>query len=100
MDKRLESQASEFVLSLEQCIDYLERFYFLYQNNDVVLRLSNSAKASLLSQMREVMADDRFCETRRSVAFEALIMEFRSDKNWIDNLLANSISTTSFRFVQ
>lgn len=87
MDKRLSSTNSEYVLSRKKSLDYIERFYFLYQNNDPVFTLAHRAKASLLSLLRDAMTNSQLCEPGRYVRFESIIMEFRADKNWIDVFL-------------
>ena len=87
MDVRLSSIDSQYVLSREKCLDYIERFYFLYQNNDPVFTLAHRAKASLLSLLRDAMTNHQLCEPGRYVRFESIIMEFRADKNWIDVFL-------------
>ena len=89
MEVRLAATDSVYVLSREQCLDYIERFYFLYQNNDPVFGLSHPEKASLLSLLRDAMTNRQLCEPGRYIRFESIIMEFRADKNWIDNLLQN-----------
>ncbi len=87
MDKRLTSTENEYVLSREKCLNYIEIFYFLYQNNDQAFALSNRAKSSLLSLLRDAMTNRQLCEPGRYVRFESIFMEFRSDKNWIDVFL-------------
>lgn len=87
MDKRLSSIDSKYVISREKCLDYIERFYFLYQNSNPAFTLANRAKASLLSLLRDAMTNRQLCEPGRYVRFESIIMEFRADKNWIDVFL-------------
>ena len=84
MDKRLLSTNSQYVLSREKSLDYIERFYFLYTTKDPIFTLTHSAKESLLSLLRDAMTSSQLCETGRYVRFESIIMEFRADKNWID----------------
>ena len=86
MVQRRLANVNQFVLSLEQCLDYIENFYFLYQNDNQVFRLHNDMKISLLSLMKKAMVDT-ICETGLFIRFEEIIIEFRSDKNWLDNLL-------------
>lgn len=87
MKKRLTFSENKYVLSHDQCLDYIESFYFLYQNHDPVFHLNHQAKAAMLTLLEDAMTDSTLCEEGRYIRFESIIMEFRADQNWIDNLL-------------
>lgn len=85
MHKREKStKNSEFVLNKEQCLDYLERFYFLYMTDSTIFALSSVQKKSMVYQMCDVMKSDVLCDIRTQQQFENILIEFRADKNWID----------------
>ena len=87
MDKRLLSIENKYVLSTQKILDYVERFYFLYQTNNQIFALSEPAKKSLISQLKEAMTNSQLCESGRYIRFESIIMEFSADKNWINVFL-------------
>ncbi|MDF1758098.1 MAG: hypothetical protein P1U74_07350 [Legionellaceae bacterium] len=72
MDKRQSSTNNKYVLSRDKCIDYIERFYFLYQNIDPTFKLNHDAKASLLYLLEDAMTNSQLCELGRYIRFESI----------------------------
>ena len=83
--QRIESDPSLFNLSLAACLDYFEHFYFLYTTENPRFKLSEHSKTLLLGAIKEAMDT---CETGKSTRFEMVLQLYRTDTNWVTNLLS------------
>jgi hypothetical protein len=82
---RKETDASLFNLSLADCLNYFENFAFLYETKDERFKLSVSERKKLLEAVDDAMGT---CETGISTRFETVLQQFRTDLNWVTNLLS------------
>ena len=76
-----------FNLSLPDCLNYFEHFYFLYTTTDSRFKLSNSQKKLLLESIDDAMGT---CETGISTRFEGVLQQYRTDLDWVTNVLSKS----------
>lgn len=76
-----------FNLSLTDCLQYFENFYFLYTTSDPQFKLSDSQKSLLLEAIDDAMGT---CETGISTRFEGVLQQYRTDLDWITNVLSKS----------
>lgn len=83
--QRIDANGSIFNLSLDSCLDYFENFYFLYTTTDARFALNDYTKKRLLESIKDAMAT---CETGKSTRFEIVLQLYRTDLNWITNLLS------------
>ncbi len=79
------TNASLFNLSLADCLDYFENYAFLYETEDERFRLSEHQRAKLLEGIDDAMGT---CETGINTRFELVLQQFRTDLNWVTNILA------------
>ncbi len=82
---RKQTDASLFNLSLADCLNYFENFAFLYETEDARFKLSAHQKGKLLEGIDDAMGT---CETGINTRFELVLQQFRTDLNWVTNILA------------
>lgn len=81
---RKNTNANIFKLSLKSCLSYFEHFYFLYQTDDSRFKLDKQTKKNLLETIDDAM---KTCETGISTRFEMALQLYRTDMNWVNNVL-------------
>lgn len=77
--------ANLFNLSLHDCLDYFENFYFLYATEDKKFKLNIVQKSKLLEAIQDAMGT---CETGINTRFEMVLQLYRTDLDWVTNCLS------------
>ncbi len=78
---------SQFNLSLSQCVNYFEEFYFLYTTTDERFKITAAAKQTLLKSIEGGMI---FCETGKNGRFYNALQDHQKDTDWIQNELVKA----------
>lgn len=86
-NRRQDSIANIFNLSLEQCLKYFEDFFFLYVNDDVFYQLNSESKKKLLFSIKQAF---QVCETGINGRFYTALQDYQKEHNWIVNILVKS----------
>jgi len=82
---RKTGDANLFNISLHDCLDYFENFYFLYTTEEEKFKLNTAQKAKLLEGIQDAMG---MCETGISTRFEMVLQLYRTDLDWVTNCLS------------
>jgi|GEM_PF-2072743 len=85
--KREATSGSYFNLSLTQCDNYFEEFYFLYTTTDPRYQLTPAAKKNLLNSIKEAIGT---CETGINGRFYTALQDHKKDSDWIQNELSKA----------
>lgn len=85
--KRENTSISLFNLSLAQCGNYFEEFYFLYTTTDPRYQLTPAAKKALLNSIKEAIGT---CETGINGRFYTALQDHKKDSDWIQNELSKA----------
>lgn len=83
--QRKEGNANLFNLSLHDCLDYFENFYFLYTTEDKKFKLNAAKKNKLLEAIFDAMGT---CETGINTRFDMVLKLYRTDLDWVTNCLS------------
>jgi hypothetical protein len=83
--QRQAGNASLFNLSLHDCLDYFENFYFLYTTEDPRFKLNPAKKEKLLEAIFDAMGT---CETGINTRFNMVMQLYRTDLDWVTNCLS------------
>jgi|GEM_PF-2546778 len=83
--QRKEGDANLFNLSLHDCLDYFENFYFLYTTEDKKFKLKGEQKNKLLELIFDAMGT---CETGINTRFDMALKLYRTDLDWVTNHLS------------
>ena len=81
------TRSNHFNLSLEQCVNYFEDFYFLYTTDDPQFKLTPAAKKILLQSIYESIA---VCETGINGRFYTVLQDNQKETDWIKNELTKA----------
>lgn len=76
-----------FNLSLHDCLNYFENFYFLSANDDPKFKLSPAKKLLINESIQDAMGT---CETGKNTRFEYVLQLYRTDNDWISNTLSKA----------
>lgn len=82
---RKTGDANLFNISLKDCLDYFENFYFLYTTEEEKFKLNKAQKAKLLEGIQDAMGT---CETGINTRFEMVLQLYRTDLDWVTNCLS------------
>jgi len=86
-NKRETTSISYYNLSLDQCSNYFEEFYFLYTTTDSRYQLTPAAKKALLISIKDAIGT---CETGINGRFYTALQDHKKDSDWIQNELSKA----------
>lgn len=86
LQARLNTIESSNTISLANCLNYFEQFYFIYTTTDALYKLNDAEKRALKQQVLDGMGVG--CETGKQERFELALASYRRDTHWIDGHLS------------
>ena len=85
---RLNTGASAMNISLRDCLNYFEQFYFLYTTTNPLFQLNHAEKCGLKTQVLDGMGFA--CEPGKQARFDLALVLYRRDTHWINGHLSQA----------
>ena len=86
---RLNTVPTATTISLRDCLNYFEQFYFLYTTTDPLFQLNSAEKAGLKRDVLEGM-NGSACDPGKQERFDLALVLYRRDTHWINGHLSQA----------